>query len=809
MCHVLDVLKDCLRDVIAHAQNGDRLSLLGFSSEPSLLCDWIDLGGPKGAENRRTLCACVEAMEAGGGTRLVPALQLSGKQLSKCIANADRSCAVVLLSDGDPEEPPEALSSAAADAFGASPMNPLVVALALGHESRPDLMALLAQCGCGASLYISSHAQLPSQLGRMWGILDASQRLQSKASGGVAEAFLVLEPAEGVQLLESERSPGGTAPLISSDCRQLLALRCGRHAPGAGDGSCRLAARLSLPSWAKAPLEESMLQRPLLRTTWVWRNGDGAVKAVSNVLRAVQVPALVVEAKLGLPLRVVLAVDSTDCDSFDHERFLGVLAASLGMEKGRLELGRVTPGSINVDLCLLDAAPGESDKLGAVEHSAHSEAFATILASHGFEAATFSAPGRRALRRVLQWRLAAALEAAAEGLPGAQEALGNLVAVATSDVVKRHDISNDPLAGGAAAVAADAAAALETMSSRGKLMRGEVHALQQQSHAHCQQLCPERHPGAAAVACYELPSMEEASAAFEVRADIRSKDVCPAAPLLEVVSDAGTRRFRIRSQDPSDVQSAISTFKVDIHYGNSSSSTEIPVSAGTALAEEGILAELPAPLEPGSEHAVVVSANCGCGWGEQSQPLLCTLWELPSSGSPVASPSRRRHRARRSSLVRSSAEISLTDASATAVGTLSLSWQVQKPRPDLLWSVHVEAMVGEQTLCAENLRECQAGFTGLDPSTSYRFTISAEAPPEAPHVRRGPGSSASLSFDGLAVTGSRFSEAPPALPRTLEGVVVLPPFEKGCLAVLEADPFLKPIGTPGTYLRIAGRSRSS
>jgi hypothetical protein len=269
---------------------------------------------------------------------------------------------------------------------------------------------------------------LPAQLGRMWGILgsksDQQKNERSKSVG--ADAFLVLEPAGGAHLLETERSPGGVLPLSLQDGRKLVVLRCGRHSPPCDEaGCCRLAARLCLPAWAHAPLESSALQRPLLRSTWIWRDGNGTVNAASDVLRAIQVPSLLIEAKVGLPLRIVLAADSNDCETFDSGRFLDALSSALGVDKGRLSLGRLSPGSIIADLQLLDADATDITRLNSV-CTMSKEVVGEALAQRGFNTATgFSSadltiPGGQAVRRVLQWRLAAALEAAATGSPGSR-----------------------------------------------------------------------------------------------------------------------------------------------------------------------------------------------------------------------------------------------------------------------------------------------------------------------------------------------------------------------------------------------------
>lgn len=163
-------------------------------------------------------------------------------------------------------------------------------------------------------------------------------------------------------------------------------------------------------------------------------------------------------------------------------------------------------------------------------------------------------------------------------------------------------------------------------------------------------------------------------------------------------------------------------------------------------------------------------------------------------------------------MTRSSAEVSVTEASATAVGTLSLAWEVlPRDRPELRWCVQVVAEESDATpLVADSLASCHASFTGLASSTSYRFSIEAMAPPPPP-----PPSVERVTIVDLSVTGSKLgcaTSSAVSMPKTLEGVVVLPPFAKGKLAALEADPYLKPLplGLPGAFLRVPGsRSRNS
>merc|ERR1711988_1500129 len=113
---------------------------------------------------------------------------------------------------------------------------------------------------------------------------------------------------------------------------------------------------------------------------------------------------------------------------------------------------------------------------------------------------------------------------AAAGSPQANDALRSVVALATSATVKMYDCDLDPSSGGAAAVAADAARAANVVAAGGsiaELAASSIHALEQQAHAHCQQLCPELAPDASAVRCYEADKLRQASVAFQANAEVR------------------------------------------------------------------------------------------------------------------------------------------------------------------------------------------------------------------------------------------------------------------------------------------------
>lgn len=853
MCNSLQVLKECLRDVVAHARCGDRLCLVGFSSAPSLLCDWTELGGDNVIDARHMFCDRVEAMEAKGGTRLVPALDLAAHCLrarpSPTYAGP-RTTAVMLLSDGDPEEPPDALSTAAARAFGegsAGEPAPLVIGLALGDESRPDLMALLAQCGCGVSLYISGSEQLASQLGRMWGILGyASNPLDAFDSehhcqvGPPGDVFLVLEGADEAEIVEAERSPGGTTSLYSSDARQLVVLRCGRHAPPGevGEGY-RLAVRLRLPTWASAPLGSGCLQRPLMRSTWVWRDDTGKVYAASDTLRAVQVPSLLVESFVGLPLRVVLAANSDGCEGFERSRFLEVLAESIGIDQGRLQLDRVSPGSIIVDLQLLGAEVADMERLraacAALTDGSSEATMTNVLSAGGFDHATLKMPGNVALRRVLQWRLAVALEEAASKYPaslGSLRGLDEVQHLASSKAVRRFGAVCGGVDSGcaAAAVAADAAAAAAAVRVGG-LSAPVVHALLQQAHSHTQQLCPELSPPAAAVRHYETENLRQASLAFQENADVRERGALPGAPVLFLTEGSGGLSLHLRSGDAGAAAAALVAFKVAVHYGDRSSTREIFVPAGAAALENGFAVPL-GSLEffgpPGAEHALAAWASNGRLWGEQSAAMLCRLPENGGASDIAASssPTRSSRVALRSSFGasgrRCSAMTNVVECSATALGTISLAWNVfPKPQPGLRWSVEVEARDAvdctdvAQRWAADELSECRASFIGLSPSAVYRFSIAVETPPAPPPLPPPPPPTVS---DSLCVSGLRVGSSPTSPswaasslpPAAVEGVVALPPFADGALLFLAAEPSLRQLDLQGAYVRVAsGRLRGS
>jgi len=222
------------------------------------------------------------------------------------------------------------------------------------------------------------------------------------------------------------------------------------------------------------------------------------------------------------------------------------------------------------------------------------------------------------------------------------------------------------------------------------------------------------------------------------------------------------------------------------------------------------------PVEPGAEHAVVASASTGRDWGEQSEPILCRLYGSADVQSHARSSAQSRHnnRSRRASSVsRNCKEVNLLEVSATALGTLSLTWDVPaKGHDDLRWDVYVDALdsASEMHFAAENMAVCHASFMGLVPSAAYRFSISAKSLPQISKIAGQKPLTEGL--EGLAVMGQRLgtSVSQPALPRCVEGVVVLPPFAKGSLTSFEADPTLQSLSLVGTFLRRAGsRSRNA
>merc|ERR1712224_802898 len=91
-----------------------------------------------------------------------------------------RVCVVMLLTDGEPSEPAEAVCTAAWQALKAAPAgDATLLSMALGEGSQPTLMELAAQCGRGVSLYVSDNTRLPGQFGRMWGYICSLTDLHS------------------------------------------------------------------------------------------------------------------------------------------------------------------------------------------------------------------------------------------------------------------------------------------------------------------------------------------------------------------------------------------------------------------------------------------------------------------------------------------------------------------------------------------------------------------------------------------------------------------------------------------------------
>lgn len=860
MCNVLPILKECLQDILAHSSSGDRICLIGFSSDPVMLCDWTEIAG---CDSRGLVRACVGAMEAGGGTCIVPALDLVGERLRgrpAMVGGMCRSAAVVLLSDGDPEEPPDTLCSAGCRALAGS--DATVVTISFGEESRPDLMALVAQCGRGASLYIEGPEQLPTQLGRMWGVLGGSVAAESQALPPIDDVFLVLEPAEGVELVETERPLGGSASLRKRDGHQFTVLRCGqRPTPGDGGGTYRLAGRLRLPVWAQTPMDGRKLQHPLLRATWVWRNQQmGPTHAVSDTLRVVQVPSLLMEAKLGLPLRVVLSADHAGCADFDRDGFLAAIAASLGVSTSSFSVGAVSPGSIIVDLRLSNASDEDITKIrnvfglpgsnGAANPGSGSQTtsnldFHDALANKGFEMKEFCSIGGQAVRRMLQWRLAAALESAARGDSSAREKLDSIHTLASSDVARVHECG--VVDGGvAAAVARDARVAvssLESVDGNALLLpAAKLHSMAQQAHAHCQQLCPELSPIALAVRAYEVEAMRRLSVEFETNAAHRAADA-PVTIIEHVLSVGSNSALRLRCEGAA--AAAVVAFRVQTRCavaGSPETLADIEVAVAVREALSGVEVELPALAPDSDEHVFIAWASNGRDWGPPSAPMsLCPSVESPASRSltpaslppePVTGRSTPSRGSRRlaalgrpsaAPLVRPSAmgdrrvgsgpRVVVSEASVSANGSsLSLRWHVE---PDgsaptvTRWDVVLEGgPSGSKAIVPSSVGPSSARFDGLAPSASYRFRVAA-APAKAPAAQSGRGRQSVGLMGDLCVKGKAMSRPTVQL---AEGIVLTPPFSAEALAQVEASQNVQPL-SPGTFIVAAApkelRRRSS
>jgi len=840
MCEILPVLQDCLQDIILQARTGDQVCLIGFSSRPQVLCDWIQL---QSKESRQAVCDCIMAASAHGGTNLVPALDLAREQLCEAEERkqtaSERAAAIVLLSDGDPEEPVDAILSASARLFATAPAV-VPVALAVGEDSRPDIMALFAQSGRGASLYIANREQLPSQLGRMWGILgggagDACSELQLvnacaegsgdgavaathqdyTAAGNLVDCFAILEAVEGAEVIEIERPPGGAVVLNGVGTGQNpIVLRCGQHV-----GRCRelqqFAARLRLPPWASAPVESSTLQRPLLRATWIWSH-HGRVHSACDVLRVIQVPSLLVEAQLGLPLRIVLAADGCDCESFDRTAFVQALAAALGVEEAQLPLGRLSPGSIIADMQLLVAnhpsVHTEHARTVLDSCSQHGpDALFAALAHMGYNAQKLLLPGKEALRRMLTWHLAQALESAAQDCTvEAQTMLDEVRVVASSAVAQAYDNNLDQTA---TSIQLDAETAMSDIESAGAggLTPSVKHRLAQQAHAHVQQLCPELDPVALVVRRYEAPALRNAALSFQEKA--ASRETALPVPFLElappdcsVVTDHLTLCVRVSAAATCDI--LVTKFALTLSCGEQSMTHEILVPADGG-ANAGVLATLPA-LQANCDHSVVAAAGNGRIWGRTSEPLSILTkaqGDNPRSPSKIskkcASLTHARPRSlRRRSTSKAGPHVAVLEATPDNLGALALKWEVRGiAAPCSTWSVlvrvHKPQDVDPPEHSVHGLVECAACLTNLVPSTAYHFRISLDQPTEdlQANMQQPP---AQPDPSGLCIQGISLMRRQPSI-RTAEGVVIMPPLPATLLAELQADERLQPFGE-GVFL---------
>lgn len=809
MADAIELLKEVLMDIVHQATQEDRISILGFSTTTTVYIEWRQAGTEEACEEFK---GCIKRMRASGGTNLVPAMSMVEDQLKTLDAlpvdsPCSRRVAVVMLSDGDPEEPAESVQQATGQALRASIGRPDVamVTLSLGDRSNPAMMAMAAQCGGGVSLYIPSNDHMAEQLGRMWGYLNAL--------GARRETMVILQPIGGAVITDAERPLGGVVSLQDSSGSQVVVLRCGASLVG---NEQRFAAQLQLPEWAGNQLDAHMLQQPLVRATWLWREGPhNALKTSHAELRVIGVPSLFIEAQLGVPVRVVLDSEE-DLGEFDSERFLTSLAAALRVPRETLQLQRITKGSIIADVRFISS---RAEDLASVQDACGSPTgVGCALAENGYSLIDIFTPGRSALQRGLQWRYAQALEMlgrnAEHTLPQACEMLENVQAIASSSDAVCLDASAD---GVAAMIRTDATAVSDALASATAGVSGAAsHAMLQQAYAHCQQLCPENHPKALSVRGYEVPQIR---CIADHLAQLTASRMPPVLRLEYVENAAGSQAsgdatFRLHSEVPMHERLAF-WFRVSTASPGQPESCLVDQKRTAQPYKADTMPTFTFGSLPQGPLQCVVAAVDGDRVGRWSEPLL---FEIEISPPPVAAPSPQREQPQRNARSRRSpanspsaarrrrsssvsrgvrvvhAELSLPDAvhlswvTNGASSALSGGWQVSFQPLD------AQAQPSEPAT-THHVSETSIWIDGLRPSTAFKFRI--EAAPQAGTTRvkqRAP--EADL---GLSIQGRSLSLTSDAMPTPAEGVFVVPPNTNHLLAMLDGDAGLEKL-QDGIYL---------
>jgi len=179
-----------IRQLISQLGPEDRFGLVAFSSTSRVVIPLTHAV----VEASTAWPRAVEALEAGGGTRMAPALDL-GLGLVEHSRQAGRAPRIMLLSDGLAEESPQVLRS---EATRAARGEYTLSTVGIGADFDETMMSSLADAGTGNYYYLRDLAQLAEIFS------DEFETARSTVATGLA---VTLTPGEGVEVTDAAGYP--------------------------------------------------------------------------------------------------------------------------------------------------------------------------------------------------------------------------------------------------------------------------------------------------------------------------------------------------------------------------------------------------------------------------------------------------------------------------------------------------------------------------------------------------------------------------------------------------------------------------
>lgn len=414
----MSALRSMLCSIVDHLKPEDRLCAVTFNHEAHVLVDWTS----GNCDGKMHLKATFERLSSGGGTRFGPALETTFRQVAGSIGSIaqkasqghERPLRIVLLSDGESDEPADLLCKQLLRRL--SPLGAAFCAVGYSAASDAQLLCRLSQCGRGPFLYANSEEAASGALGR----------LSAWAEECSGEGFAIFRGLSGCRILEIENSLG-VEPLGGEEAE------C--HAVVLGQllqGQVRtVALKLELPASLGVPVVN--LNAPLVECTFLLSRQGKALSSGHCTLLALQVPSLLVEGLAGIPLRVCLAEEFATFTAERQSDLVKGLSDHWHIPQSSVVVETVREGSVIVDARLLVPPSVAGPLLEAFDASAIEKE----LQSRGFSVRYVMVPGQRTARRVLQWASADAMSDLASnklGLSASLESVLHLKALANGAV---------------------------------------------------------------------------------------------------------------------------------------------------------------------------------------------------------------------------------------------------------------------------------------------------------------------------------------------------------------------------------------